>query len=594
MPEVCLVAALGQPLWTHFSLIAVPSADTSYSWKEISIGREGSGNTPPPRLGFTILEKGGFLYLFGGSDHDPRNDLWCLDLKKGDWKELMPHVPADQCGEEGEETHPPPRHGHAVAMPPDGLYEGKMLMFGGKGITGPLGDLWSYDFEENKWSRPPIPGDEAKATVKSYHSMVFWEREERRDLLMFGGEGEFGTTNEMYAFTFPTVDPVADLAAAEKQLAEAEEANDEDAKAAANLAILKAKNEEPMPEPETTAPWEKPLEEMDSDEKRKWIQHTEAFQRAKDDRHYASFGHWQKIVPKASPDGIVPPMSQHQATMYKAKARQPHRPHDGQVMVVWGGFSDNFLVTDVWHLDLPHQKVPMWFKQEATGPTPTQGNITASSSVDYHFQSECTYMPDADPPPLWQGQQNIVAALGQMGPSEGKKINIINYNLETKEWKRIPLLHGPSQGFVGKMLLTEDKKKFVMVGGNEDVGFPLQIHLREEVQQLQRNTQYPGFFGARQAGGMFKLSVPTELEQRERTKGRLRSMQCARPSDRDAKILAKAKKKVEDDRSLRKAEFHRSMNPPPRPETIDSCPPLTLQKLESMPQYYTFCGTFKP
>ena len=140
-------------------------------------------------------------------------------------------------------------------MPPDGLYEGKMLMFGGKGITGPLGDLWSYDFEENKWSRPPIPGDEAKATVKSYHSMVFWEREERRDLLMFGGEGEFGTTNEMYAFTFPTVDPVADLAAAEKQLAEAEEANDEDAKAAANLAILKAKNEEPMPEPETTADW---------------------------------------------------------------------------------------------------------------------------------------------------------------------------------------------------------------------------------------------------------------------------------------------------------------------------------------------------
>jgi len=35
---------------------------------------------------------------------------------------------------------------------------------------------------------------------------------------------------------------------------------------------------------------------------------------------------------------------------------------------------------------------------------------------------------------------------------------------------------------------------------------------------------------------MFKLSVPTELEQRERTKGRLRSMQCARPSDRDAKV----------------------------------------------------------
>merc|ERR1711939_282505 len=108
------------------------------------------------------------------------------------------------------------------------------------------------------------------------------------------------------------------------------------------------------------------------------------------------------------------------------------------------------------------------------------------------------------------------------------------------------------------------------------------------------NTQYPGFFGERQAGGMYKLSVPTELEQRERTKGRHRMITCARPSDRDAKLLAKAKAKVADDRLLRKAEFRRTMNPAPRPEAVDSCPPLGIQRLESMPQYFSITGRFNP
>merc|ERR1712159_342178 len=128
---------------------------------------------------------------------------------------------------------------------------------------------------------------------------------------------------------------------------------------------------------------------------------------------------------------------------------------------------------------------------------------------------------------------------GQMGPSDGEKVQIANYDLAHREWVKTPLLGGPSRGFAGQIILCPDKKKFVTVGGNEEVSFPLQIHLREEVQQLQRNTQYPGFFGERQAGGMYKLSVPTELEQRERTKGRERMMKCAQPSDREAKLLAK-------------------------------------------------------
>jgi len=33
-------------------------------------------------------------------------------------------------------------------------------------------------------------------------------------------------------------------------------------------------------------------------------------------------------------------------------------------------------------------------------------------------------MPEADPPPLWGERQNIVAAMGRMGPSGGEKVKI--------------------------------------------------------------------------------------------------------------------------------------------------------------------------
>merc|ERR1719498_2166761 len=85
--------------------------DTVYSWREISIGRPGSLQHPSPRLGFTLCEKDGFVYLFGGSDHDPKNDLWRLDLSKHDWQCLKQHVPVDQCE---QNNVPPGRHGHVI------------------------------------------------------------------------------------------------------------------------------------------------------------------------------------------------------------------------------------------------------------------------------------------------------------------------------------------------------------------------------------------------------------------------------------------------------------------------------------------------
>lgn len=557
--------------------------DTAYKWEEISIGRPGSLQHPPPRLGFTLCEKDGFVYLFGGSDHDAKNDLWCLNLAKKDWHCIQPHTPAEQCE---DRNVPPPRHGHSIVIPTSGLYQGQLILFGGKGESGPFADIWAYNLDTQVWTQLPLPLDEAKASPKAYHSAVLWKREGHEDLLIFGGEGEYGATTEMWALTFPEVDIKKEIEDAEAQLKAAQEAGDADATAAAEAAIVKAKGEEPAPEPE------KPIEEMDYDEQRAWGLKLEALQREKDDRMYKACGHWQKVVPKM-PENGPPPVSQHYAIMYTVKARQPHHPHEGQVMLAFGGFTENYLMNDVWELDMPHQKVPTWRRHHASGAIPSMGNLFGASSID-HYEGKCSYAPGADPPLMWEAGQNILALLGKMGPSDGAKLALANYDLSRREWTKIRLVGGPSQGFVPQMILQSDKSRFVTVGGNEEVGFPLQIHLREELQQLQRNTQYPGFFGATQAGGMFKLSVPTELEQRERSKGRHRMMTCAQPSDRDARILAKAKKKVEDDRMLRKAEFRRTMNPPTRPEVIDSCPPLSIRRLESMPQYFSTSGSFIP
>jgi len=556
--------------------------DVAYRWKDISIGRPGSLQHPPARLGFTLCAKGNFVYLFGGSDHEPKNDLWCLDVEKGDWSCVQPHIPIDQCECRGV---PAGRHGHSAGIALSGLYQGKMVVFGGKGERETLMDIWTYDFDTKEWRQIPVPADEAKAPPTAYQSMVFWGHEGREDLLLFGGEGEKGTTIDTWVLQFPEIDVEADIAAAEEAFQKAQEGGDAEATTAAEAALKKAKGEEDPLEPE------KPEEEMDDEEKVAWIKQQEAAQRKKDLHIYKTFGHWTKVVPKAM-DGGPPPMSQHYAVIYHCPTRQPHRGNDGQVMLVFGGYNDNHFVSDVWELDMPFQKVPTWRRHRSGGTIPAVCNTFAGTSVD-HYRGRCEYAPGPDPPIQWEPGRNILAMFGKMGPSEGAKIAMSNYDLHKKEWTKIRLVGGPSHGFVGQIILTENQK-FVAVGGNDDIGFPLMIHLREEVQQLQRNSRYPGFFGKSQAGGMFKLSVPTELEQRERTKGRHRMLTCEQPSSRDAKLLAKAKKKVEDDRLLRKAEFRRTMNPSTRPEVVDSCPPLSVNRLESMPQYFSLTGTFNP
>lgn len=395
-------------------------------------------------------------------------------------------------------------------------------------------------------------------------------------MLIYGGEATTGTTAEMFALTFA-------------------ETTQEDIDTA-------------QQEYDSFEPTEQETE-FQAGERQKTLR------RKLEDIVYRSKSHWQKQVPKCFEDVVGgqepknpgPRLSGHYAVMYNVPRHNPHRPEPGHVMLVFGGFCDNFLLPEIWELDMPHQKVPVWrrlgtvdhivgedgLKRQSTPPV--NCNHFAGCSIDFNNDGMAEYAPGEDPKLLWGPNHNILVTTGKLGPGDNK-LTVTNFDLKSRCWQRARLAWGPSSGSMGKFVLAAngDKKQWVYLCAHEDACFPLEIHLREEVQQDQRNTRYPGFFGESQAGGMFKLQIPTELEQRERFRARTRALTVAKPSDREAKALAKAKLAIENKRSLRKAEFRRTMNPAPRPENVTSCPPLDIRRFESMPQYFTFTNIFRP
>jgi len=532
--------------------------DTVYRWNTIHIGRTGSVADPKPRLGYSqcYRREDNSVYMFGGSDHSCFNDLWRLDLGTTLWTCVHPNLDSILCEERG---YPVGRHGHTIVVPTSGLYAGKLVMFGGKCEDSVLAELWCYDFETAEWCLLFTPDDEARANPKSYHTGVMWGEK----MLLYGGEGTEGTSSEIYSLTF-----------AECTQAEIDEAE-------------KDFNEWAPTEEEN---------EFQANERQKTLR------RKLEDVRYKSMAHWQKQVPKCVDDNgkniDAPALSGHYSIMYDVPKRNPHRCDPGNVMLVFGGYVDNFLMSEIWELDLPFQKVPVWRRlsevhsKESTPPV--NCNHFGGCSIDMNGGS-AEYAPGEDPKLQWGHNQNILVAYGKFGPSD-QKITMANFDLQSRRWSRVRLARGPSNGSMGKMILVDDgeTKRWVYLCAHEDVCFPLEIHLREEVQQDQRNRKYPGFFGKSQAGGMFKLQVPTELEQRERTKGRMRILTASKPSDRDAKALAKAKAKVVASRGLRQAEFHRTMHPAQLPDNVSSCPPLGIRRLESMPQYFSTNGAFRP
>lgn len=88
------------------------------------------GSAPPPRQLYAVATTGSSAVVFGGGaeDRSKLGDLWRLDLATLAWEALSP---------EGEA--PAPRSGVAAIVDP---VDGRLLLHGGIGDDGALGDLW--------------------------------------------------------------------------------------------------------------------------------------------------------------------------------------------------------------------------------------------------------------------------------------------------------------------------------------------------------------------------------------------------------------------------------------------------------------------
>lgn len=88
-------------------------------------------------------------YLFGGStDAGELDDLWAYDLTADAWRPLTPSA-----------TRPPARSDHVA-----GWVEGHgVVVFGGEGDGGTLGDLWSYDPAADAWTELETEGARPEA-----------------------------------------------------------------------------------------------------------------------------------------------------------------------------------------------------------------------------------------------------------------------------------------------------------------------------------------------------------------------------------------------------------------------------------------------
>jgi N-acetylneuraminic acid mutarotase len=125
------------------------------------------------------------VIMFGGfadSGNNALNDTWAYDPVANTWTNLSPSG-----------LLPPVRGGQSMVY--DSVAH-RVIMFGGHGDSGFLSDTWAYDPSANKWSElgptGPVP------PVRAYQSMAYDSSSGR--VIMFGGEGVSGDLNDTWAY----------------------------------------------------------------------------------------------------------------------------------------------------------------------------------------------------------------------------------------------------------------------------------------------------------------------------------------------------------------------------------------------------------
>jgi hypothetical protein len=130
--------------------------------------------------------KSDHMFLFGGCSSGfgpcPQDDLWSLDIAASDWQELKPA---------GSKP--------AARMNPSLVSDeaGRALLFGGNTGDGPTADVWAFDPAAGGWTQLAASADLPPA--RDSHAAVW--NPATRQMIVFGGSGDNGALNDLWAFT---------------------------------------------------------------------------------------------------------------------------------------------------------------------------------------------------------------------------------------------------------------------------------------------------------------------------------------------------------------------------------------------------------
>lgn len=115
-----------------------------YAWTKITPTSQDVD--PLPRGGASMSVVQGKVWMFGGQD--PLSGICFSDfvvLDPATWEWSRPQPRGDP---------PPSRHSHVAGVIKDRV----IVIFGGAGVHGPLGDTWLFDTETLTWMRPTVSG----------------------------------------------------------------------------------------------------------------------------------------------------------------------------------------------------------------------------------------------------------------------------------------------------------------------------------------------------------------------------------------------------------------------------------------------------
>jgi hypothetical protein len=144
-----------------------------------------AGPQPSPRFDGTIAYDPSTrqIYLFGGEDTAPRDDLWIYSLPDRRWREVQVSG-----------SRPPARFGHTSVF--DSTRK-QVIVFGGQ-ASGFFNDVWAFDATQNTWRQ--LSQDGVGPSRRYGHSAVYDAARDR--MVISHGFTNAGRFDDTWAFDF--------------------------------------------------------------------------------------------------------------------------------------------------------------------------------------------------------------------------------------------------------------------------------------------------------------------------------------------------------------------------------------------------------